>query len=186
MVAIMSAGATAHPADIRCDRAGRQLACRVSGAPASEAGPDPSIMAQAGSTSMPDPATPGAQGHNHRDGNSGEPASEPRLELPRPPVFPPRVLGDARLVAVSETKRVIVWGMILGRRAEDGPDRFGEAIASRTSLWMATGGRPPSHSPRINRGGEKGWGRETQSTTRDRHGGEDHGESEAEAGERAG
>lgn len=78
MVAIMSAGATAHPADIRCDRAGRQLACRVSGAPASEAGPDPSIMAQAGSTSMPDPATPGAQGHDHRDGNSGEPASEPR------------------------------------------------------------------------------------------------------------
>jgi hypothetical protein len=54
------------------------MARLVMGAPACEAGTDPSIIDQAGSASMPDPETPGQQGHDHRDGESGEQASEQR------------------------------------------------------------------------------------------------------------
>jgi hypothetical protein len=77
IVAIISAGAAAHRAEIRRDRVGRQLACRVRGAPASGAGPDLYTSDQAGSTSMPAPDTPGPQGHDHREGEPGAQASEP-------------------------------------------------------------------------------------------------------------
>jgi hypothetical protein len=78
MVAIISAEATAHPAGIRCCQVGHQMIRLVTGAPAYEVDIYPSIIDQAGIVSMPDPETPGPQGHDHREGESGEQRLEQR------------------------------------------------------------------------------------------------------------
>jgi hypothetical protein len=54
------------------------MARLVRGAPAYEADTDPSIIDQAGGVSMPDPETPGPQGHDRREGESGEQGLEQR------------------------------------------------------------------------------------------------------------
>ena len=59
-------------------RHGTHMACLVIGAPAYEADTDPSISDQAGGVSMPDPETPGPQGHDRREGESGEQGLEQR------------------------------------------------------------------------------------------------------------
>jgi hypothetical protein len=50
----------------------------VTGAPFYEADTDPSIIDQAGRASMPDRETPGPEGHDHREGESGEQGVEQR------------------------------------------------------------------------------------------------------------
>jgi len=78
MVAITSAEATAHPAGIRRCQMGRPVACLVIGVPACKADTGTSIIDQVGGVSMPDPETPGQQGHDHREGESGEQGLEQR------------------------------------------------------------------------------------------------------------